>query len=115
MVHRRGTGEPLTWQFPAGTINGSEEPALRAIEEVRDETGVTCKFDRRLGERLHPDTHVYVYYVALSYQSGEARNKDSDENSAVKWVPASDVKSLITTDLYAGVAKFLDKIARVAT
>lgn len=111
MVRRRGTAEKLTWQFPAGTMNGEEEPALRAIEEVKDETGVSCKFDKRLGSRLHPDTHVFCYYLACTYESGEPKNRDPEENSEAKWVPAEDVARLVTTDLHRPVLKFLKELA----
>jgi 8-oxo-dGTP diphosphatase len=112
MVRRKGTAESLTWQFPAGTINGGEEPALRAIEEVKEETGIVCQYDKRLGERHHPDTHVYAFYVACSYVSGEAKNRDQEENSEVRWVSASDVGDMVTTDLYVPIASFLKKLQK---
>lgn len=107
MVKRRGIGESLTWYFPSGTISGSEEPSLRALAEVKEETGVICRFEKKLGERNHPDTNVFMYYMACSYVSGEAKNRDEDENEAVEWVSASKVESRISTDLAPSVKQFL--------
>jgi 8-oxo-dGTP pyrophosphatase MutT (NUDIX family) len=111
MVKRRGRGEPLTWYFPSGSVKGGEEPAVRALQEVREETGIECHCEKKLGERKHPDTGVYMYYFACSYISGKASNLDSRENSTVEWVPASEVEQRIRTDVYEPVRLFLRELA----
>jgi 8-oxo-dGTP diphosphatase len=112
MVRRRGHAEPLTWQFPAGHLKISDDAAVRAIEEVREETGIVCEFESTLGERLHPDTKVYVHYVVCRYASGSLRNLDSKENEAVGWVGARTAGDRITTDLDENVRQFLSKLGK---
>lgn len=110
MVKRRGIGEPLTWYFPSGSVNGGEDPVLRAIAEVKDETGVECRYEKKLGEREHPDTKVYMFYFACSYLSGDAANLDSDENSTVEWVQANEVAGRVKTDIFPPVKDFLGSL-----
>ncbi len=84
---------------------------MRAVEEVLEETGIKCRYEKPLGERVHPDTKVYMYYVACSYVSGNPSNRDTDENIDVAWVPASEAKARIATDLAPFVEKFLREVA----
>jgi 8-oxo-dGTP diphosphatase len=110
MVRRNGIDESLTWYFPSGTVSGGEDIVARAMAEVKDETGIECRFEKRLGQREHPDTHVYIYYVALSYVGGQARNLDPEENIEVEWVPAGEARGRVSTNLDVNVSKFLDRL-----
>ncbi|MDM9628102.1 NUDIX domain-containing protein [Rhizobium sp. S152] len=110
MVRRRGRGEPLTWYFPSASVKGGEEPAVRALQEVRAETGVECRCERKLGERKHPDTGVYMYYFACSFISGDATNLDIGENSGVEWVLAADAEKRMRTNVFEPVQKFLQEL-----
>lgn len=110
MVKRRGRGEPLTWYFPSGSVKGGEEPAVRALQEVREETGVECHCEKKLGERRHPDTGVYMYYFACSFISGEAVNLDARENSNVEWVLAADAEKRMHTNVFEPVKMFLQEL-----
>ncbi|MDR6758269.1 8-oxo-dGTP pyrophosphatase MutT (NUDIX family) [Mycoplana sp. BE70] len=111
MVKRRGRGEPLKWYFPSGHVKGGEAPAIRALQEVRDETGIECRHEKDLGERSHPDTGVYMYYFACSYSSGKAANLDPKENESVAWVPAKEAAQRIETDVFEPVREFLQEVA----
>jgi 8-oxo-dGTP pyrophosphatase MutT (NUDIX family) len=107
MVKRRSNPEGLTWQFPAGSMHRGDGPGVTAIREVQQETGVNASFECILGERLHPDTGVYLYYCVLRYESGETKNGDSRENAEVEWVPAEAVQNRVTTNLDDNVRRFL--------
>lgn len=110
MVKRRPKGEKLSWQFPSGGVRPGEVPAAEVIKEVFKETGVRCEVDTELSKRTHPDTGAYVHYFACRYMDGEARNLDQDENDDVAWVKAGDVGAVISTDLDANVADYLETI-----
>ncbi len=111
MVKRRPKGEKLSWQFPSGGVRPGEVPAAEVVKEVFKETNIRCEVDTELSKRTHPDTGAYVHYFACRYLEGEAKNLDRDENDDVAWVNAGDVKSMISTDLDAKVADYLETIA----
>lgn len=78
---------------------------------MRQETGIECRYEKKIGERNHPDTAVFIYYLACSYVSGEAQNLDDEENSEVEWVLATEAKSRISTDLSPEVETFLNELS----
>jgi hypothetical protein len=89
-----------------------DDVAVRAIEEVKKETGIVSEFESILGERLHPDTKIYVHYVVCRYASGSLKNLDSKENEAVEWVGARTAGDRITTNLDENVKQFLMKLGK---
>lgn len=99
----------LEWQFPAGIVKAVDNSDEVIIKEVLAETGIKCSVDKRLGERIHPDTLTFCYYYSLIYQSGSVLNGDEDENDSVLWVPLETYKSIITSDIYWRVEEFLEK------
>jgi ADP-ribose pyrophosphatase YjhB (NUDIX family) len=110
MVRRRTREGNLSWQFPAGIVKPSIDIRDRAESEVKKETGVTCKFEKFIGSRVHCDTNILCQYVHCTYISGEATNLDLHENEEVRWVLAKEVKSYVTSHLYAEVARLLQRI-----
>jgi len=112
MVKRRSMSEKLSWGFPSGQIKASEPAGNVAQREVLQETNINCYVDREIGKRHHPDTNVFVYYFKCTYKNGEIKNLDTDENSEVKWVKATEAKLLLTTNLDTRVEEFLDEISR---
>jgi 8-oxo-dGTP diphosphatase len=110
MVRRKTREGDLSWQFPAGIVKPGIDIRDRVESEVKNETGVTCKFDKFIGSRVHCDTNILCQYVHCIYISGEASNLDLHENDDVRWVQANDVKSYVTSSLYPEAARLLKRI-----
>ena len=94
LVCRRGD-DALSWQFPAGTVKPGRTGSVVAVEETRAETGVRCAVRRRLGERIHPKTGVWIEYHLADYLMGDAENLDVEENIEVAWIPRRDLTRFI--------------------
>lgn len=97
----------LTWAFPAGIIKPGKTEQEILIKECSQETNVKIKPLFRLGERLHPNTKVWLSYWICDYLLGELCNKDTDELNQVKWVSGQEALSLITSDIYPPLKEFL--------
>src|SRR6266581_6965178 len=85
----------ISYGFPAGVIKPGEDPATVAERETAGETGVCCSARQRIGARVHPVTGVHCEYFACEYISGEAQNRDEEENAGVTWAPVADLAEFI--------------------
>jgi len=110
MVCRRIPEGNLKWQFPAGIVKPECQPEERVLDEIKNETGISCKVTQFLGQRLHPDTKVESFYYYCEYLHGRASNKDKNENREVCWIDVDKVEQHVTSDLYEGVQKVLKNI-----
>ena len=89
LVRRADNGR---WTLPAGILEPGEEPAIAAVREVFEETGVHCKVTRLVGvattdPALYPNGDRAQYLDVImeaGYLGGEARVND-DENLEVGW------------------------------
>ena len=110
MVRRRvGEGE-LLWQFPAGAIEPGEAAVDAAVRETDEETGLTVKALRLLGERIHPKTGRLMSYTACEVVSGEARVADDEELDAIAWVTLDEIPEYVPYGLFGPVQEYLDGI-----
>ena len=108
MVRRRVKEGELSWQFPAGEIEPGESPDEAAVRETREETGLTVRPTRRLGERIHPATGRTMVYVACDVEAGNAHLADEDELAEVAWCDRPTLASNVPTPLYGPVQEYLD-------
>lgn len=97
LVCRRGD-DALSWQFPAGMVKPGGAPEVVAVQETLAETGVHCAVRRHLGGRLHPATDVLAAYYLCEHLTGEATNRDPQENVDVAWVPRASLTRFIPAD-----------------
>jgi 8-oxo-dGTP pyrophosphatase MutT (NUDIX family) len=82
-----------TWTPVTGILEPREEPAVGAVREVLEETGVTARVDRLAATSVHgPVTHAngdLATYLDLTFActwlAGEAHVAD-DESIDVAWV-----------------------------
>lgn len=108
MVRRRVKEGELMWQFPAGGIEAGESAEDAAVRETSEETGLTVKAVRLLGERVHPKTGRLMSYTACEPISGEARVADDEELDAITWAAHSELPGLVPYGLFEPVQEYLD-------
>lgn len=108
MVRRRISEGELMWQFPAGGIEAGESAEDAAVRETSEETGLTVKAVRLLGERVHPKTGRLMSYTACEPISGEAHVADDDELDAITWAAHSELPGLVPYGLFEPVQEYLD-------
>ncbi|KAB2880919.1 NUDIX hydrolase [bacterium] len=113
LIKRRKPEGILTWQFPAGKIEANESPKNAAVREVREETGIRCKIVKKLGSRLHPNTNVEIYYWLCKQTAKCQRVRNSEEVETLKWCSYHELRSIITSDLFEPVDKYLKKVVKV--
>ena len=110
MVRRRVSEGELMWQFPAGAIESGEAAVDAAVRETDEETGLTVKAVRLLGECVHPKTGRLMSYTACEVVGGEARVADDEELDAVAWVAHSEIKEYVPYGLFGPVQEYLDEV-----
>lgn len=110
MVRRRISEGELMWQFPAGAIEAGEGAEDAAVRETAEETGLTVKAQRLLGERVHPKTGRLMSYTACEPVSGDAHVADDDELDAVAWVGHSEIADYVPYGLFGPVQEYLDDV-----
>lgn len=110
MVRRRVSEGELMWQFPAGAIEAGEVAEEAAVRETAEETGLTVKAVRLLGERVHPKTGRLMSYTACEVVDGEARVADDEELDAVAWVAHGEIAEYVPYGLYEPVQEYLDEV-----
>lgn len=113
MVRRRVSEGELMWQFPAGAIEAGEGAQDAAVRETDEETGLSVKALRLLGERVHPKTGRLMSYTACEVVSGEAHVADDDELDAVAWVTLAEIPEYVPYGLYGPVQEYLDEALKV--
>ncbi|MGW3821839.1 NUDIX hydrolase [Streptomyces sp. NPDC005071] len=110
MVRRRVKEGELMWQFPAGAIEAGESAEDAAVRETEEETGLTVKAIRLLGERVHPKTNRLMSYTACEALSGEAHVADEEELDAVAWVAHEEIGDYVPYGLFEPVQAYLDAV-----
>jgi len=108
LARRRVDDGAPPWVLPGGKIEPSESPETAAVREALEETGLTVKAGRLLGERVHPDTENCISYVACVIIAGAARVTAPGEVDAVRWVPFSELPTYVPGGLYEAVQVYLD-------
>jgi 8-oxo-dGTP diphosphatase len=110
MVRRAVKEGKLSWQFPAGAIEAGEAAEDAAVRETLEETGLTVKAVKLIGERIHPNTGRAMSYTACEVVEGEARVADDEELDAVAWVAHSEITDYVPYPLYEKVQEYLDDV-----
>jgi 8-oxo-dGTP pyrophosphatase MutT (NUDIX family) len=96
--YRHGIGDFL-WEVPAGKLDRGEAPAVCAVRELAEETGVAARTWTAMGTFLPAPgifTEVIHLYLARELTLGTAA-PDADEELELQWLPLEEA---------------LDKVAR---
>src|SRR4051812_46536726 len=101
---RPGGKKPGIWALPKGAVDPGEDPATTAVREVAEETGVTARLDRKLGDVRYVYTwdgeRVFkvVSFYLLRYSAGrlgEIAPEFEREVAEVRWLPLQDAPRLL--------------------
>ncbi|BBC30034.1 hypothetical protein SGFS_013280 [Streptomyces graminofaciens] len=109
MVRRAVKEGELMWQFPAGGIEPGEAPEEAAVRETLEETGLTVKAVKLIGERVHPKTGRAMSYTACEVVEGEAHVADDEELDAISWVAHGEISEYVPYGLFEPVQEYLDE------
>jgi 8-oxo-dGTP diphosphatase len=110
MVRRRVKEGELSWQFPAGGVEEGETAEQAAVRETLEETGLTVKAVRYIGDRVHPKSGKFMAYTACEVVDGEARVADDEELDKVAWVRHGEIPDLVPYGLFGPVQEYLDAV-----
>jgi len=112
LVRRRVKEGQLSWQFPAGEVEPGESNEDAAVRETLEETDLTVRPAKFLGDRIHPNTGRTMAYVACDLVSGTARVADEEELAEVAWCDRAAVVEHVPYPFYEPVQDYLDATLR---
>jgi ADP-ribose pyrophosphatase len=89
--YRHGIAD-FMWEVPAGKLDSGEAPAICAVRELAEETGVTARSWTSMGVYVPAAgifTEVIHLYLARDLDVGTA-NPDIDEELELAWLPLNE-------------------------
>jgi 8-oxo-dGTP pyrophosphatase MutT (NUDIX family) len=94
--------ERHTWEFPAGTVDGAEDPATTCVRELKEETGLIARRVHALGTYA-PDTArlsnaFHAFFVETDEPSGHF---EPEPGMSVQLIDFPTLTSLITRREFA--------------
>jgi len=109
-----GRTSDRSWVFPKGTPSDGETREETALREVREETGLSVKIIRPLGDMEYwfaaggERVHKLVTFYLMEATGGDLSQHDH-EYDLVRWVSVSEARQLLSFDTYRDV---LDRAIR---
>ena len=107
MVKRAKKEGDLLWVFPGGKIEEGETSEQACIREVEEETGLNVSVISLIGQRVHPNTGIKIYYYLCQYESGEFRILDENEILEIAFKTKQEFIDDVKTDVFAPVRKYI--------
>jgi 8-oxo-dGTP diphosphatase len=108
IVHRPKYGD---WTLPKGKLDPGESDEEGALREVKEETGLRCVIESRVGHVSYRDSRgrpKTVVYFSMRPVDGEFRpNKEVDE---LRWLTLDEAQQILDYErdrrLVAGIADY---------
>lgn len=97
---------------PGGKVEHGESAEAAAVRETREETALTVRAVRSLGNRVHPSTGRIMVYVACEVVGSTAHVAAEREVAEVAWCDRAAAASRILTPFHGPVQKCLDAAFR---
>jgi 8-oxo-dGTP diphosphatase len=108
LVRRGGSGPTVAvvhrphrsdWSLPKGKLDPDEEPAVAAVRETHEETGVRCVLGPSLGERRYEVDGMpkrVRYWRATAAELDVVERQPDDEVDDVRWLGPDEARALLT-------------------
>lgn len=112
MIKRAKKEGNLEWVFPGGKVEENETKEQACIREMLEETAITVKPIKELGERLHPDTNVNITYYLCKYISGKPRILDRKEVEDIGFKTQEEINKDVHTNIFEPVRQYIIKHIR---
>mgnify|MGYP000906935705 CR=1 FL=1 len=112
VIERADDSPSLRYAFPGGKIEAGESDEAAVLREVFEETGARCTIDRKLGERIHPDTHRVIAYYLCRADSTQTPKACTGETRSVAFYDGATALSFFTTDVFVPVRDVLQPSAQ---
>ena len=109
MVKRAKKEGELSWVFPGGKIEDGETSEEACTREVYEETGLKVSILGLIGERVHPNTGIKIYYYLCQYESGEIEIFDENEILEIAFKTKEEFERDVKTDVFEPVKKYILK------
>jgi 8-oxo-dGTP diphosphatase len=108
LIERAAAEGPLRFAFPGGKVEAGETDAAAVLREIAEETGLACTITRRIGARVHPQSGREIAYYLCQAPAGAAPAAAVREAKSAAFYTGADARRLITSDIFAPVARLLD-------
>ena len=109
MLHRAVPEGDLAWQFPAGQLKLGETPKDAVVREVGEETGISARVVREIGERMHPTTGVKLTYFLLEPTEPDLTIHFAPrEAQEVRYMTGPEALNIITSDIFPPIRELLE-------
>lgn len=105
LLGRRRDGSP-PWTFPGGKAEPGETPALAAVRETAEETGLAVVTLGEIGRRVHPITLRTIVYVG-AIPAGDSDARRGHELTEVRWASPEEADSLTGGAIFEPVRQYV--------
>ncbi len=95
---------PGYWDIPGGTLEDGEDPAVGAIREVKEETGIDISNPRLFFQKSNVDSQKNKQFITLIFQVKTTENAvvlNPEDHDAYKWIQLSEIQNFKTVDYLA--------------
>lgn len=85
---------PEYWDIPGGTLEDGEDPAVGAIRETKEETGLDVSNVRLFFQKSNVDISKNKQFVTLVFHTNTSKSRvvlNPDEHEKYAWIQPSEI------------------------